>query len=123
MSLILNLITRAAITQKRVPSASSRCLHLPRVCPKSKTVNIPRDMLRQIQMHVPWQTGGGTHIATKRHCKTRLISCQLTVCVPRVHSLNISPHCPQPVSKVVSKLLNMDRSALPHSLRKGITAL
>eukprot|EP00983_Pelagomonas_calceolata_P045568 1139803-Pelagomonas_calceolata.AAC.1 len=42
--------------------------------------------------------------------------------VPRVHSLNISPHCPQPAPEIISKLLNRNRSALPHSLHKGITA-
>eukprot|EP00983_Pelagomonas_calceolata_P035457 1108846-Pelagomonas_calceolata.AAC.1 len=49
MSLILNFITRTAITQKNAPSIPSRCLHLQCVCPKSKTADIPHDMLRQIK--------------------------------------------------------------------------
>eukprot|EP00983_Pelagomonas_calceolata_P082546 1155957-Pelagomonas_calceolata.AAC.7 len=41
-------------TKERSEYPKPLSLLLQCVCPKSKTANIPHDMLRQIQMHVPW---------------------------------------------------------------------
>ena len=51
----------------------------------------------------------GTHAGIKRHCKTSVICCQLITRALWDHTLCISPHTPQPVLKIISKLLDWDR--------------